>query len=215
MGDLVVTCWSRHSRNRRAGELLVRGLTPDQALAEIGMTVEGLTTAPVVRDLARRSTSSCPITEAVCAVLDGTDAARARLKPYGAGADNRIAYFGSVRFPPSGSPGRRAAAAALAACGGGAGTRRLGNSPPARELLAAGAPVFVRSTGTSIPSQWTGSEALLQRFPSGGEAIDRLVGGADRKEASTRDRAAAGARPRGRHRAARSAAGRRARRSCC
>ena len=72
MGDLIVTCWSRHSRNRRAGELLVRGLTPEQALAEIGMTVEGLTTAPVVRDLARSLGIELPITEAVCHVLEGT-----------------------------------------------------------------------------------------------------------------------------------------------
>ncbi len=72
MGDLIVTCWSRHSRNRRAGELLVRGLTPEQALAEIGMTVEGLTTAPVVRDLARALGIELPITEAVCHVLEGT-----------------------------------------------------------------------------------------------------------------------------------------------
>jgi glycerol-3-phosphate dehydrogenase (NAD(P)+) len=72
MGDLIVTCWSRHSRNRRAGELLVLGLTPEQALAEIGMTVEGLTTAPVVRDLARGLGIELPITEAVCLVLEGT-----------------------------------------------------------------------------------------------------------------------------------------------
>jgi glycerol-3-phosphate dehydrogenase (NAD(P)+) len=71
MGDLVVTCWSRHSRNRRAGELLVRGRTPEQAAAEIGMTVEGLTAAPVVRDLARRLAIELPITEAVCQVVEG------------------------------------------------------------------------------------------------------------------------------------------------
>jgi glycerol-3-phosphate dehydrogenase (NAD(P)+) len=72
MGDLVVTCWSRHSRNRRAGELLVRGRTPEEAREEIGMTVEGLTTAPAVRDLARRLGIELPITEAVCLVLAGT-----------------------------------------------------------------------------------------------------------------------------------------------
>jgi glycerol-3-phosphate dehydrogenase (NAD(P)+) len=72
MGDLIVTCWSRHSRNRRAGELLVRGLTPQQAVAEIGMTVEGLTTAPVVRELAHGLGVELPITEAVCQVLEGT-----------------------------------------------------------------------------------------------------------------------------------------------
>jgi glycerol-3-phosphate dehydrogenase (NAD(P)+) len=71
MGDLVVTCWSRHSRNRRAGELIARGAAPEEAVTEIGQVVEGLTTAPVLRDLARRLEIELPITEAVCAVLEG------------------------------------------------------------------------------------------------------------------------------------------------
>jgi glycerol-3-phosphate dehydrogenase (NAD(P)+) len=71
MGDLMVTCWSRHGRNRRAGELIARGATPDEAAAEIGQVVEGLTTAPVLRDLARRNGVELPITEAVCEVLSG------------------------------------------------------------------------------------------------------------------------------------------------
>jgi glycerol-3-phosphate dehydrogenase (NAD(P)+) len=71
MGDLVVTCWSRHSRNRRAGELISQGMPVEEALAEIGMVVEGLTTAPVLRDLSRRVGIELPITEAVCEVLDG------------------------------------------------------------------------------------------------------------------------------------------------
>jgi glycerol-3-phosphate dehydrogenase (NAD(P)+) len=71
IGDLVVTCWSRHGRNRHAGELIAQGLTPDQAVAEIGQTVEGLTTAPVLRDLSHRLEVELPITEGVCAILDG------------------------------------------------------------------------------------------------------------------------------------------------
>ena len=71
MGDLMVTCWSRHGRNRRAGELIARGATPEHAATDIGQVVEGLTTAPVLRDLARRNGVELPITEAVCAVLDG------------------------------------------------------------------------------------------------------------------------------------------------
>ena len=51
MGDLMVTCWSRRGRNRRAGELIARGAAPEEAEAEIGQVVEGLTTAPVIRDL--------------------------------------------------------------------------------------------------------------------------------------------------------------------
>jgi glycerol-3-phosphate dehydrogenase (NAD(P)+) len=73
MGDLMVTCWSRHSRNRRAGELIAQGRTAEAAIEEIGMTVEGITTAPVLRDLGRRHELDLPITEAVCAVLEGGD----------------------------------------------------------------------------------------------------------------------------------------------
>jgi glycerol-3-phosphate dehydrogenase (NAD(P)+) len=73
MGDLVVTCWSRHGRNRQAGELIARGSTPAEAAAEIGQVVEGLTTAPVLRDLSRRLGIELPITEGVCRVLGGDD----------------------------------------------------------------------------------------------------------------------------------------------
>jgi glycerol-3-phosphate dehydrogenase (NAD(P)+) len=71
MGDLIVTCWHPSGRNRRAGELIARGATPEEAKAEIGQVVEGLTTAPVLRDLSRRIGVELPITEGVCAVLDG------------------------------------------------------------------------------------------------------------------------------------------------
>ncbi len=74
MGDLIVTCFSRYSRNRRAGELIARGLSPEEAKEEIGMVVEGLTTAPVLRDLSRRLGVELPLTEAVCEVLSGTSA---------------------------------------------------------------------------------------------------------------------------------------------
>jgi glycerol-3-phosphate dehydrogenase (NAD(P)+) len=75
MGDLVVTCWSRHSRNRRAGELIARGASPEEALVEIAMAVEGLTTAPVLQDLARGLGVELPITEAVCQILAGASLA--------------------------------------------------------------------------------------------------------------------------------------------
>jgi len=71
MGDLIVTCWSKSGRNRRAGELIAQGTTPEEAVAAIGMVVEGLTSAPLVRDLARRLGIELPITEGVCAVLEG------------------------------------------------------------------------------------------------------------------------------------------------
>jgi glycerol-3-phosphate dehydrogenase (NAD(P)+) len=71
MGDLVVTCWSPVGRNRRAGELIAQGVDPAEAVRQIGMTVEGLTTAPVLRDLSHHLGIELPITEGVCAVLDG------------------------------------------------------------------------------------------------------------------------------------------------
>ena len=72
MGDLIVTCFSPKSRNRRAGQLIASGVPAAQAAAEIGMVVEGLTTAPVLRDVSRRVGIELPITEGVCAVLGGT-----------------------------------------------------------------------------------------------------------------------------------------------
>jgi len=71
MGDLIVTCWSRHGRNRKAGELIAQGRTPEEAVVEIGQTVEGLTTAPVLQRLATRLGVELPITEGVCSVLSG------------------------------------------------------------------------------------------------------------------------------------------------
>jgi glycerol-3-phosphate dehydrogenase (NAD(P)+) len=71
MGDLIVTCWSKHGRNRHAGELIAQGLSPDEAVARIGQTVEGITTAPALHDLSARLGVELPITEGVCAVLSG------------------------------------------------------------------------------------------------------------------------------------------------
>ncbi|HZT92393.1 MAG TPA: NAD(P)H-dependent glycerol-3-phosphate dehydrogenase [Gaiellaceae bacterium] len=71
LGDLVVTCWHPSGRNRRAGELIARGATAEEAKAQIGQVVEGLTTAPVLRDLSHRIGVELPITEGVCSVLEG------------------------------------------------------------------------------------------------------------------------------------------------
>src|SRR5205823_2724430 len=71
MGDLNVTCYSGYGRNRRAGELIAQGASADEAAAQIGQVVEGLTTAPVLRDLSHRLGVELPITEGVCRVLSG------------------------------------------------------------------------------------------------------------------------------------------------
>ncbi len=70
IGDLIATSWSHHGRNRRAGELIARGAAPEEAAAQIG-TVEGLTTAPVLRELSQRVGVEMPITNSVCEILDG------------------------------------------------------------------------------------------------------------------------------------------------
>src|SRR3954470_10103 len=71
MGDLMVTCWHPSGRNRRAGELIAKGSSHEEAATAIATVVEGLTTAPVLRDVSHRHHVELPITEGVCAVLDG------------------------------------------------------------------------------------------------------------------------------------------------
>jgi len=69
IGDLVVTCGSRHSRNRRAGELLGQGLSLDETLQRIGMVVEGAHAIQVVHQLAAEMKIDMPITNACYRVL--------------------------------------------------------------------------------------------------------------------------------------------------
>ncbi|WP_343613303.1 NAD(P)H-dependent glycerol-3-phosphate dehydrogenase [Novosphingobium sp.] len=71
MGDLVLTCASRASRNYALGFALGQGMTMAQALAGKATVAEGSHTAPVLRDLARSSGVSMPIVEAVCRLLAG------------------------------------------------------------------------------------------------------------------------------------------------
>jgi glycerol-3-phosphate dehydrogenase (NAD(P)+) len=69
VGDLVVTCMSRHSRNWKFGSLVGQGRTAEQALAEVGMVVEGYYTVQAAAALAQRQGVDMPITQAVAAVL--------------------------------------------------------------------------------------------------------------------------------------------------
>jgi glycerol-3-phosphate dehydrogenase (NAD(P)+) len=78
LGDLVVTCFSQHSRNRAFGERVGRGETRSEALGHSTMVVEGVRTTQSVRALAERTGIEMPITEAVYAILfDGLDPAAA------------------------------------------------------------------------------------------------------------------------------------------
>ena len=65
MGDLIVTCTSRHSRNRAVGERLGRGEAIADILASMKMVAEGVWNAHVVRAMAKRLGVSMPITDAV------------------------------------------------------------------------------------------------------------------------------------------------------
>ena len=78
MGDLIATAMSRHSRNRRLGEAVGKGMTLEEALAASKMVVEGVGTAHAAVDLARRHGVELPIAEQVRAILyDGKSATTA------------------------------------------------------------------------------------------------------------------------------------------
>ena len=69
IGDLIVTCESRHSRNRKAGMLIGRGYTMEQATREVKMVVEGIYSAKAALALARKYDVELPIIEEVNKVL--------------------------------------------------------------------------------------------------------------------------------------------------
>ena len=63
MGDLIVTCTSMHSRNRRAGLLIGKGMNVDDAIKEVGMVVEGVSACKAFFELKERLGISMPITD--------------------------------------------------------------------------------------------------------------------------------------------------------
>ena len=69
IGDLIVTCASMHSRNRRAGILIGKGYTMEEAMKEVQMVVEGVYSAKAARSLAKKYNVSMPIVEEVNQVL--------------------------------------------------------------------------------------------------------------------------------------------------
>lgn len=76
MGDLIVTCTSMHSRNRRAGILIGQGKTPEEAMTQVGAVVEGYYAARSAHLLATRLGADLPITAAAYRVLyQGADVA--------------------------------------------------------------------------------------------------------------------------------------------
>ena len=78
IGDLIVTCASMHSRNRRAGILIGKGATMEEAMAEVKMVVEGVYSAKAGYVLSKKYQVSMPIIEQVNKVLfEGASAADA------------------------------------------------------------------------------------------------------------------------------------------
>lgn len=71
VGDLIVTCTSMHSRNRRCGIMIGEGMSPEEAVAEVGMVVEGMHTAEAAYELAQAAGVEMPITDAIYAVTRG------------------------------------------------------------------------------------------------------------------------------------------------
>lgn len=78
IGDLIVTCASMHSRNRRAGILIGQGKTCEEAMAEVKMVVEGVHSAKAAMELARKYDVQLPIIEQVNQILfEGKSAGQA------------------------------------------------------------------------------------------------------------------------------------------
>jgi glycerol-3-phosphate dehydrogenase (NAD(P)+) len=69
MGDLVVTCYSMHSRNQRVGQSLAQGKTLKETLDSLGMVAEGVPNTLSVYQMARKAGVRTPLIDAVYSVL--------------------------------------------------------------------------------------------------------------------------------------------------
>ena len=61
LGDLIVTCLSEHSRNRKAGKLIGQGKTLEEAKKEVGMVIESIDNIDVAYELGKRQNAYMPI----------------------------------------------------------------------------------------------------------------------------------------------------------
>jgi glycerol-3-phosphate dehydrogenase (NAD(P)+) len=68
-GDLIATCFSQHSRNRKAGELLAQGLSLNEIASTMGTVAEGIPTAQSAYECARRLQVDTPIIDQVYSLL--------------------------------------------------------------------------------------------------------------------------------------------------
>jgi len=69
LGDLIVTCLSEHSRNRRAGKLIGQGKTLEETKQEVGMVIESIDNIEVAHELGKLHNIEMPIVEAVYGIL--------------------------------------------------------------------------------------------------------------------------------------------------
>jgi len=69
IGDLIVTCTSMHSRNRRAGILIGKGKSVEEAIKEVGMVVEGIYTTEAAFKLAKENNVEMPIVEELYKII--------------------------------------------------------------------------------------------------------------------------------------------------
>ena len=69
LGDLIVTCLSEHSRNRKAGKCIGRGLSIEETKKEVGMTIESIDNIEVAYELAKKYNIEMPIVNTVYDVL--------------------------------------------------------------------------------------------------------------------------------------------------
>lgn len=70
VGDLIVTATSSHSRNNKAGYLIGKGYTPEEAIEKVGMVVEGINAIPAALELGKRYNIELPIITAVAGVIN-------------------------------------------------------------------------------------------------------------------------------------------------
>ncbi len=100
LGDLIVTCMSMHSRNRRAGILIGQGSTSEKAIEKIGAVVEGYYATQSAIELAKKVDVEMPITEEIYKILfEGANAEEALFRLMGRGKkrENETAWKDSEK----------------------------------------------------------------------------------------------------------------------
>jgi glycerol-3-phosphate dehydrogenase (NAD(P)+) len=95
VGDLIVTCTSKHSRNWRAGYLLGQGKPLDEVLEQMGMVVEGVRTTKAAYALASRNQVDMPIASVLYGILfEGKSPRQGVEELMGRGRTREMEYLG-------------------------------------------------------------------------------------------------------------------------